>query len=116
MNLRPAGSAGLYRPAIFVEGYLPRQCLFFFEHEGPRPDEMHIAAKNVVKLRKFVHTQAPNPAADAGEALVHFLRRLNLAVSIGVAVPVHLHGAKLIESKNPSALAHASLPKQDGSS
>src|SRR5919108_1255847 len=60
-NLRKAGQAGADDEALPVGGELGRKLLEEARPDRPRPDETHVAAKDVPQLRELVELRGAEP-------------------------------------------------------
>src|SRR5262249_1848346 len=96
IDLGPTGQPRLDQMALGVELNLFAQLLDEERSFGARPDEAHLAAQNIDKLRNLVNAGFANESADAGDARVAVLRPLRLAVFFGVLQ----HRAELDDFEN----------------
>src|SRR5579859_6973474 len=112
MNLRPPGRARPHRPAAFVKGNLLGPVKLFLNHERPGTDKRHVAAENIVELRKFVEPRLPQEAARHRKSRIALLRRLAFA-TLRI---LHAHRTELIQREDLPVPADSLLSKQDRSS
>src|SRR3954454_24737683 len=108
MNLRPAGDSGLDQEPTIPEGHLSLEHIDVLRTLGPGPDDAHLAAEDVPKLRNLVPAGSPEDATDSRDARV---------ASGGIhghsGLGVRDHRPKLHHLKWLAALTASSLAVED---
>ena len=107
-HLGPAGDAGLDQLAAVIERDLPLELGDQVRNLWARPDQRHLPAQHVPKLRQLVDVRAAEDATDAGDAIV-----VDSRPSGAVALGVHPHRAQLGDAELAAATADADLAEED---
>src|SRR6202051_3208873 len=103
VHLSPAGEAGSDREPRVVVGDALAELLDVADLLGTRPDNAHVAAEDVPRLRELVEMQATEHPPNAGDALVVHRGPVQL-----LSRP-RMHGAQLEDLERPPEVADAIL-------
>src|SRR6202035_4775649 len=66
IDLRPSCGARFDHPALLVKGNLPGIFFFLVRHKRTRANKIHVAEKDVAKLRQFIEAGPSQPSAQSG--------------------------------------------------
>src|SRR4051794_22265331 len=110
MNLRPAGDSGLDQEPTIPEGHLSLEHIDVLRTLGPGPDDAHLAAEDVPKLRNLVPAGSPEDATDSRDARV-----ASGGIHGHAGLGVRDHRPKLHHLKWSAALTAPNLPVKDRS-
>src|ERR1700677_3065571 len=105
VDLRPTGNAGFDPVALDVSRHHFLIKVVVFKRMWARPDDRHISAQDVKKLRQLVQTGAPQERTDAGDPRV-VARRLTDTTGL---LDMYTHRAKLVDGEDAAIGAFALL-------
>ncbi len=104
VDLRPSGDTGQDIMPMLLFRAIPIEV---FHHQGPRPDETHVALQHIEQSRKFIQAGKAEESTECGDPLP-----LGQQTVIGIAII--RHGPKFIDGKNPPVQARARLSEENG--